>query len=86
MSRHGGVLLNLVAHHGRGGGGGGGIFLAATCSYFALQPGWLSECTASHTAQNNTLWSTCRVFSNKVCIFLICGVQQFSGSLQNKKR
>ena len=37
--------------------------------------GWLSECTASHTAQNNTLWSNVEYFHHKVCIFLLCGVQ-----------
>ena len=43
--------------------------------------GWLSECTASHTAQNNTLWSNVEYFHHKVCIFLLCGVQ-FTYTLQ----
>ena len=36
--------------------------------------GWLSECTASHTAQNNTLWSNVEYFHHRVWIFLLCGV------------
>ena len=43
--------------------------------------GWLSECTANHTAQNNTLWSNVEYFYLKVCIFLLCGVQ-FTYTLQ----
>ena len=34
--------------------------------------GWLSECTASHTAQNNTSWSNVEYFQHTV---LLCGVQ-----------
>ena len=37
--------------------------------------GWLSECTASHAAQNNTLWSNVEYFHHRVCIFLLCGVK-----------
>ena len=33
--------------------------------------GWLSECTASHTAQNNTSWSNVEYFQHTV---LLCGV------------
>ena len=36
--------------------------------------GWLSECTASHTALNNTLWSNVEYFHNRICILLLCGV------------
>ena len=36
--------------------------------------GWLSECTVSHTAQNNTLWSNVEYSHHRICIFLLCGV------------
>jgi hypothetical protein len=42
---------------------------------------WLSECTASHHAQNNTLWSSVEYSHHRVCIFLLCGVQ-FTYTLQ----
>ena len=42
--------------------------------------GWLSECTASQTAQNNTPWSNVEYFHHRVCIFLLQG---FAESLQH---
>ena len=42
--------------------------------------GWLSEYTASHTAQNNTLWSNVEYFAvhKQVCNFLLCGGGELS--------
>ena len=34
--------------------------------------GWLSEYTASHTAQNNTLWSNVEHFHHKLCMSYVC--------------
>ena len=56
-------------------------YASGKCSYILCFAGWLSECTASHTAQNNTLWSNVEYFHHKVCIFLLCGVQ-FTYTLQ----
>ena len=41
------------------------LFSLAYNSSLSCFAGWLSECIASHTAQNNTLWSNVEYFTSK---------------------
>ena len=66
----GGVTLRKAHVLGIISSWGGGAYLPP----LSLFAGWLSECTASHTAQNYTLWSNVEYFHHKVPILLLCGV------------